>query len=328
MPKCLLLFSGGLDSVVAAHVLKEQGLEVCALHFVLPFESGVGVSHEEVGRHAERLGVALLIAEEGEEFIAMMRDPRFGYGKHVNPCVDCRIHRLVKARRIMEEIGAAFIATGEVIGQRPMSQRRDSMRTVEKRSGLEGYLIRPLSALLLEPTIPEKEGIVDRDRLLAIKGRSRKEQLAYARAHGLTHGSPGGGCILTQEGMAERYADLTKHDPDYSLRDFKLLAYGRRFRPGGDSLLVVGRNRAENSILEHLARREDRRIELADMPGPLALLIGESDREVIERAAAIVLRYSRARESSRAAVKVTHDASHQRLETAPASEEECEAIRV
>lgn len=328
MAGCIVMFSGGLDSVIAAHLLKEQGLDVLALHFVLPFESGVGIGHDEVRRHAERVGVALRIEEEGEEFLAMMRDPSFGYGKHVNPCVDCRIHRLAKARRIMVETGAAFVATGEVIGQRPMSQRRDAMLAVEKRSGLEGCLLRPLCARLLEPTVPEKQGLVDRDRLLAIRGRSRKEQLAYAGAHGLTHGSPGGGCILTQEGMAERYADLVAHKPDYALRDFKLLAYGRRFRMRDNLVLIVGRNHFENGTIDTLSGPGDTRIELADTPGPLGLLVGETDRESIERAARIVVRYSRARERERAAVAVGRGERCERLEASPAQDEECGRLRV
>ncbi|MBD3314484.1 MAG: DUF814 domain-containing protein [Chitinivibrionales bacterium] len=328
MTKCIVMFSGGLDSVMATHILKEQGLQVHALHFVLPFESGLGMKHEEVKRHADRLGVELRIEEEGEEFVRMMRDPHFGYGKHVNPCVDCRIHRLRKAKKIMEEIGAAFIATGEVIGQRPMSQRRESMRMVEKRSGLEGYLLRPLCAPLLEPTIPEEKALVDRGRLPAIKGRGRKEQLAYAKAHGLSHGSPGGGCVLTQEGMAERYADLLAHTPDYTLRDFKLLAYGRRFRLKDDAVLIVGRNCAENTVIEKLVEPDDIRIELEEIPGPLGLLIGNGDEDAVQKAARIIVRYSRVRENESAKVTILSKEEMQALRAVPAKDKECDALRV
>ena len=183
-----------------------------------------------VRSYAEALGVPLMMIEEGDEFIDMIRDPHFGFGKNANPCVDCRIHRLIKAKKIMEDEGASFIATGEVVGQRPMSQRLDCMASIEERSGLKGLLVRPLSAKLLEPTIPEVNGIINRDELFDLSGRSRKPQLAYAAKHGLIHSAPAGGCILTNEETAKRFVELSSSKPQFTLTDFKLLAYGRHFR--------------------------------------------------------------------------------------------------
>ena len=185
MVQCIVMFSGGLDSTIAVHLLKQQGIDVTALYFVLPFESGLDFDHAAVKRYANGLSVPLRIEEEGEGFLDMVSSPDFGYGKHANPCIDCRIHRLKKAKGIMDEIGASFIVTGEVIGQRPKSQRKDSLILIERKAGLEGILLRPLSAQLLEPTIPETKGWVDRSKLLAISGRGRKEQLAYSKKYGL-----------------------------------------------------------------------------------------------------------------------------------------------
>jgi tRNA U34 2-thiouridine synthase MnmA/TrmU len=179
------MFSGGLDSVMAAHLLKSQGLDVTALHFLLPFYSGLGRRPRQVEEYAAALGVPLRVEEEGEEYLAMFREPAFGYGKNANPCVDCRIHRLKKAARIVEETGAICLATGEVVGQRPMSQKLHTMQQVEKLSGLQGKLLRPLSAKLLAPTDAEEAGIIDREKLSDISGRSRTVRLAYAKLHGL-----------------------------------------------------------------------------------------------------------------------------------------------
>lgn len=326
---CLVMFSGGLDSVVAAHLLKRQGLTVEALHFVLPFESGLGRTHATVKRRAEVLGIPLIVVEEGEEFLEMLKDPSFGYGKHVNPCIDCRIHRLRKAAAIMRERGASFIATGEVVGQRPMSQRMDAMRSIEKRSGLEGLLLRPLSAQLLEPTIPERDGLVDRGSLLGLNGRNRKPQLAYAREHGLEHGSPGGGCILTDEQTARRLEDLRHHRPDYDIHDLRLIAYGRRFRLSPNAIVAVGRNAEENEMLQQLARPGDWLLSLERYPGPVALARGELSEDDLSLAGSIVTRYAtKARKAPEVRVAAVQGEQRRGLTVAPASELRCVELRV
>ncbi len=323
MPSCLVMFSGGLDSIIATHLLKSQGLDVTALHFVLPFESGIGKEHVSVRRYAEEAGVALRIEEEGREFLGMVKNPRFGYGKYANPCVDCRIHRLQKAKKIMEETGASFIATGEVIGQRPMSQRRDSMFTVEKRSGLKGLLLRPLSAKLLPPTQAELDGIVDRERLLAISGRGRKIQFTYAKEYGLTHATPAGGCRLTEESTGRRFEDLKEHYPDFDITDFSLLAYGRHIRITPRAKVIVGRDHQENIILEKLIRPKDIRFQMADMEGPVGVVNGGISEEELHTAAAVVARYSKARTTKRARVIVDHLNETRIIEVSPANSDYC-----
>jgi tRNA U34 2-thiouridine synthase MnmA/TrmU len=323
------MFSGGLDSVIACHLLMSQGCEVTALHFVLPFESGLGLEHLKVKEFAEYLKVPLKIVEEGEEFLPMVKDPGFGYGKHANPCVDCRIHRVKKAAVIMKEIEALFLATGEVIGQRPMSQRRDSMLSIENHSGLKGYLLRPLSAALLEPTIPEIKGWVDRSRLLGISGRGRKDQVAYAKEFGLKHAQPGGGCLLTEVEIAERFLDLKSRNPDFKLDDFKFLAYGRHFRIKDKLVLIVGRNDSENMVLQKLKdKTSDTLMHMADIQGPLALVRGKLEESDIRICASITARYSKARGDLSANVKIEKNGEERVVSVAPAEDEFCRKIRI
>jgi predicted subunit of tRNA(5-methylaminomethyl-2-thiouridylate) methyltransferase len=328
--KCLVMLSGGLDSVIAAHLLKSQGLEVEALHFVLPFDAGLGKAFAAVRRSAESADVPLTIIEEGEEYLTVMKDPAFGYGKHhANPCIDCRIHRLSKARLVMAERGAAFIATGEVVGQRPMSQKLHIMNAIEKRAGLKGLLLRPLSAQILKPTTAETSGWVDRSRLLGISGRGRAAQLAYARLHGLVHGSPGGGCILTNEMTARRFADLQGHIPDFSLQDLRLIAWGRRFRLSDDTVFAVGRDDAENEVLAKLAVPGDWSLRLVDFGGPLGLIRGRPTEDERSLCAGMIVRYAtKARESGRANVLLTHDGVEETLDASPVGEDVCDRLRV
>lgn len=322
------MFSGGLDSVVAAHLLKEQGLEVIALHFVLPFYSGIGRSEREVQKYAEKLGVSLRIEEEGEEFLEMIKDPSFGYGKNANPCVDCRIHRVMKAKKIMEEKDAVCLATGEVTGQRPMSQRMDCLYKIERLSGLKGKLLRPLSAKLLEPTDAEVAGIIDRDKLLDISGRSRKVQLEYARKYGLSHASPAGGCLLTNSQTAVRFNDLAAHSPDFSLFDFKLIAWGRHFRTSSSYKLVVSRNESENDVLEKLFSSGMYLFGLRDVPGPLALGTGEPTEKELWFSASVVARFSKARKEKSVAVWAESGGGKRILEVEPASEVDLKDCRI
>ncbi|GBU21395.1 hypothetical protein R80B4_01284 [Fibrobacteres bacterium R8-0-B4] len=262
--KVIVMYSGGLDSTIAIHLLKSQGLDVTALHFRMPFNVGIGTSPTEVMGYADALGVPLRVEEEGEDFVDMVRNPRFGYGKNANPCIDCRIHRLKSAAKIVEEVGAVCLATGEVAGQRPMSQKIYTLMRIEKHAGLKGKLLRPLSAKLLPPTEAEEAGIIDREKLLAISGRSRAVQLAYSKQYGLKHGSPGGGCLLTNVETAARFNELMAHNPQFSLEEFKLLAYGRHFRRPSGYRLIVSRDGDENDRIERICRLA----ELPDISAP------------------------------------------------------------
>ncbi|MDK1031318.1 MAG: tRNA (5-methylaminomethyl-2-thiouridylate)-methyltransferase, partial [Planctomycetia bacterium] len=229
------------------------------------------------------------------KMLKIVKNPEHGYGSQMNPCLDCRINMFREAGRAMHRMGAAFIFTGEVLGQRPMSQRRDAMKLIDAEAGVAGYVLRPLSAKLLPPTEPEKSGIVDREKLLAIAGRSRKPQMALAEQLDLKdYPCPAGGCLLTDPGFAHRLRELLEHDPDARLNDVQLLTAGRHFRLGSAVKLVVGRDEKDNAKVRALARPGDVLIEASDIVGPTALLRGEADEADIQRACELVLLYAKA----------------------------------
>jgi tRNA-specific 2-thiouridylase len=288
---CLL--SGGLDSALATRLMQEQGIRVIAVSFMLPFrqaaDSGEGSAPRRV---AASLGVDLLSIALGEDYMEVIRNPDHGYGSNVNPCIDCHIHMLKQAKRIMMTEGASFVVTGEVVGQRPMSQRGDVLRRIAKLSGLEGLLLRPLSARLLEPTVPETKGWVRREALLAISGRSRKELMRLAAEKGITgYSTPAGGCLLTDPAFALRVRDLMTHGM-LTLGEMQRLTVGRHFRLPQGSKLIVGRNQADNEALASRVRPADTVLTTPECPGPTAVLSGEEAASEEGLAAAIVARYS------------------------------------
>ena len=303
--KAICLISGGVDSSLAALLLKEQGIEVIGLNFILPFEEIFKLRAETAARRIARyLGIELRVMTMDEDYIELLRNPPHGYGSQVNPCIDCHIYMFRKAKVLMEREAADFVATGEVLGQRPMSQRTDTLRLIEKESGLQGYLLRPLSALLLEPTVPEKEGIVERAKLLAMRGRSRKEILAIARAKGLKDfSSPAGGCLFTDPGFAKRVRDLIDHDA-LSLKELRRLAIGRHLRLPAGSKLIVGRNQQENEIIARLVDRDEFLLRTVSVPGPTAIL-ADTNADELDIASAIVARYSDALEGERVEIEVS-----------------------
>ncbi len=331
--KALALFSGGLDSILAVRLMQEQGIEVEAITFVLPFFSCSGNGTErdlEAERVANQLGIPLRVISFGSDFLELIRNPRHGYGKAVNPCIDCRIHMLARARERMEECGADFIVTGEVLGQRPMSQRRDAMWVVERESGLEGLLLRPLSARHFEPTIPEREGWVDRERLPAIKGRSRKEQMRLADELGVSeYPNPGGGCLLTEVSFAPKVRDLFQHSQQLDPRDFRLLRVGRHFRLDSGHKLIIGRDEKDNLRLEQALLPEETSLGWMDGTTPLGMLSGEPDRLLHELAGRLLLRYTRAEPGSTCRVRITHNGRETTLDvTHDIAEEEVERYRI
>lgn len=288
----LALLSGGLDSALAIHLVKRQDIAVTALHFPSFFSSLDPTQKDSpVQVLAENLGVPLILMPKGDDFLDIIRNPRYGWGKNLNPCIDCRIYTFVKAKKLMEEMGASFIVTGEVAGQRPMSQRKDAMRLIDKRSGCEGIILRPLSAKVLPATIPETEGLVDRERLLAVTGRGRKTQLALANEWGLKgYSAPAGGCLLTDPGFAGRLRDLLDDRVDVSRLDLKLLRMGRhiRLRPG--LKIVVGRNEDENNRITDLARGGTL-FTPNDFPGPVIFASGEPEPQEERLIGSILRRY-------------------------------------
>jgi tRNA-specific 2-thiouridylase len=276
------LLSGGLDSMLAVKMMVEQGIELTAVHFTSPFcncssrNTGCG---NQARRAAGTFGVPIRVVVKGMDYLRVVEAAPHGYGRGMNPCIDCRIYMLRKVAGMMEELGASFVVTGEVLGQRPMSQHRQAIDVIDKESGLAGRILRPLSAHHFPPTHPEVEGIVDRARLLSISGRSRKPQIALAEQLGVRdYPCPAGGCLLTDPEIAARLRDLFAHVPGYTHRDLVLLTIGRHFRVNPSLRVVLGRTQEENERLLALAAAGDTVFLPEDFRGPTALVAGDVDR--------------------------------------------------
>jgi tRNA-uridine 2-sulfurtransferase len=316
-PRALGLLSGGLDSALAAALLLEQGVSITALHFESPVSC-----RSDVRGVTEALGIPLVSRPKGAAYLRMLREPHWGYGRNMNPCVDCRIFMFRAAGEEMRALGADFVFTGEVVGQRPMSQLRDRLRTIDRESGLEGLVLRPLSARLLPESEPERLGLVDRDRLLAVSGRSRRVQLAEAKRLGVERfDSPAGGCLLTDASFSGRLRDLFAHQAaeDTAEDDVALLALGRHFRIAPDLKIVLGRDAAENRWLAGRAVAPRWLVEPEGFSGPTALVCGPRSDAALERAIALIVRHSRdAGQGSR--VRVGADDSFHHLPVGPAAD--------
>lgn len=289
--RCLVLLSGGLDSTLAAKLLMQQGIEVVAVTFSSPF-----FGCERGSQAARRLGIRHRVIDITAELTEVIRSPKHGYGRHANPCIDCHALMVRKAAALLEEEGAAFVATGEVLDERPKSQRLGALETVEEESGLVGRLVRPLSAKLLAKTVPEREGLIDRERLEAIRGRSRKRQLELAKALGVSEfPTPGGGCRLTEEATARRLKMLLERRPDADASSFALAGVGRHVWVG-DSLVVCGRNHADNARIEEAALPGDLVMRPVSGKGPTTLVRWPS-AAAEEVAVAMTARYGQERDA-------------------------------
>jgi hypothetical protein len=294
MPRAVALFSGGLDSRLAVRLMQEQGIEVDALYVETLFRC----CKAQASQAAAELGVRLLVHSVGEDYLELIRRPAYGYGKGANPCVDCRIFMARLARNCMEQLGACVVVTGEVLGQREMSQKRVDLDRISRQSGLEDRLLRPLSARLLAPTLPERQGQIDRSRLCAFSGRGRRELIALAGRLGIgTTAGPSPGCRLAEPHFAVRVRDLLLHHPAASRWQFDLLAAGRHARIDGLTKIVMGRNADDNAALEQLYNRQDAEpgalLVPADFPGPSVLVVGAATPWALELAGALMLRYSK-----------------------------------
>jgi tRNA U34 2-thiouridine synthase MnmA/TrmU len=300
MRKAVSLISGGLDSSLATTIIARQRVEILGVNFSSPFFGSKGarlVSTE--------IGVPLEVVDLSPSYLRLIKDPKYGFGKNMNPCIDCHILMLKKAGEYMVEKGADFIITGEVLGSRPKSQTRNALRIIEKESGLEGLIVRPLSAKLLPPSLPELQGWVDRESLLDIHGRSRKRQLALARELGVTRFSqPAGGCLLTDPSFSRRLRDLLSHISP-TIHDLELLKYGRHLRISPEAKLIVGRNENDNLHLKRLSRTGDLILMVKGHKGPFAILRGRIDEEVFIKAASICARYSDAKGLERVKVGIS-----------------------
>ncbi len=312
--KAVGMFSGGLDSILAVRILMEQGVEVAALHFSTGFsyaERDRAVegdrSASKVERAAAALGVRLEVIDVSAGYLPLVLHPRYGYGSGMNPCVDCRIFLLRQAKGWMETHGYHFVFTGEVVGQRPKSQMRPTLKTVERESGLQGYLLRPLSAKLLEPTVPEQRGWVDREKLHGIGGRGRKEQIALAERFGISdYPQPSGGrCYLIDRTYSRRLRDFLSHEGEEALtgEQVQLLSVGRHLRLPSGRKLIVGRREGENGYLVTCGVK-GALLTALDHPGATTLAPGAPTREELELAARITASYSDGRDEPAVRVEI------------------------
>ena len=291
----LSLMSGGLDSQLAIRVLQRAGAEVEAVCFSTPF-----FDISAAKKAAEALGVKLHVIDFTDDEISLIENPAHGFGGAMNPCIDCHALMIKRAGELMTKLGYDFVATGEVQGQRPMSQNRQSMGIVEKCSTMKGRLVRPMSAKLLEPTIPELEGKLDREQLLDISGRGRERQIALAAEFGIVdYPSPAGGCKLTEEGFCRKLKDLMDHEGLHNRTLVDLLTVGRRFRLPGGSSVILGRDREENARLRGLGTSGTSEtggtvvVSFSDVPGPTALVPELKSQDDLELTRQIVRAWSR-----------------------------------
>jgi len=323
--KALALLSGGLDSILAVKLVLEQDIEVEAVNFSTLFWTYKKKenSHFFVKSIAEELGIKLKVFEVSKDFLEILKKPKYGYGSGMNPCIDCRIFMLKRASEYMREIGASFLITGEVVNERPMSQRAPILKLIEKESGLTGLILRPLSAKLLEPTIPEEKKWIERDKLLSLKGRSRKIQLELAKKFGIkNYFSPSGGCLLTDPKFSQRIKDSMKYSPDFNLNDIELLKLGRHFRLSENAKLIVGRDQKENEQLLSFNLENSLFFYPLQAKGPVALGRGFFDQDLIFLSARIVAYYCD-KEKSASSLKIIYKNSSldvaQTLEVFPLS---------
>lgn len=292
--KAIALLSGGLDSVLAAKLVLDQGIEVVGLHFTSLLCNSIGGDKGGLAESAARdLGIRLIVRDKGPEFLEIVKKPAHGYGKNMNPCIDCKVFMLQAASQVMSAEGASFVVTGEVLGQRPMSQMRRTIAMIEKESGLVGYILRPLSARLFPPSRPEEEGTVNRAKLLAISGRSRKEQYRLAQDYAIrAFGSPAGGCLLTDPVYSQKLGELLAWNEPFSMKDVALLRIGRHFRINGTKL-VLGRNRAENEWLTSFWNPPYTLVYPVFFKGPTGIFKGPLDQTLVKTIVPIVDFYSK-----------------------------------
>ncbi len=339
--KAVGMLSGGLDSRLAVCLVQQQGIQVLGLHFYTGFcianrNRRVGRVEKPSARHealeaGADLDVPVEVTDVAQEYIAVILNPRYGYGAGMNPCVDCRIFMLRRAKVYMEQVGARFVFTGEVLGQRPKSQRRQQLRTIEREAGLKGLLLRPLSARLLPPTIPEKEGWVDRGQLLAISGRGRKEQIALAGQLDIgAYPQPAGGCcFLPDPNFARRLRDFIAHYSPEAVtpEQMALLAVGRHFRLDEQVKVILGRDQGENNYLAW-AGADQWQFTTPDHPGPIAVTTDELMEEHVAQIAGLVASFSDGKNGSRVRVEVRRNGDVRHVFVIPTSRDIANSRRI
>jgi tRNA-uridine 2-sulfurtransferase len=332
-PKAVALLSGGLDSSLAVKIMLEQGIDVEAVAIKTPFcdfDCGKGCG-QRVREVADELGIKLKTMYFGQEYVRMLKNPKYGYGSGMNPCIDCRGMMYNAAKEHMEKTGADFVITGEVLFQRPMSQNSRALHIIEKETSMEGKVLRPLSAKHLPPTNAEKMGLIKRENMGDIKGRSRKGQLTLAKHFGMSDPpNAAGGCLLTDPAFSKRVKDIMDHCDDIpTLNDIELLKVGRHFRLTSDAKLVVGRNKDENEVIKALVTEDDTIIEAKDYVGPTCILrCKKYDHALLERCAAIALRYSDAPRDVKSKVIITSNGSESEVTALAADISTIDTMRI
>ena len=322
--KVVALLSGGLDSQLAIKMMQEQGFDVSAVAIKTPFcdfDCGRGCGFE-IRERADDLDVNLKTVYLGDEYIEMLKHPKHGIGAGFNPCIDCRSMMFDAAKKHMEEIGAEFIISGEVLGQRPMSQHAPALRTIEKESDLVGKIVRPLSAALLPETDPEKDGLIKRENLGMIRGRTRRGQLDMAKKYGIENPpNAGGGCLLTEPHFGIKAKDLFSHTKNPTINDIDLLKIGRHFRLDEETKFIVGRNKDENEMIKAIALPGDILLEAKDFVGPVSILRGSNAKQHLKFASSITLRYSDAPNNEQAIVSIKNNDLVEEIASKSAEEE-------
>lgn len=299
MTRALALISGGLDSLLAAKIIKDQGIEVIGICFKSAF-----FGESNAIKSAGQVDIELKVVDFTEEHLKMVKNPKYGYGKNMNPCIDCHAMMMNYAGKMLKDMNADFIITGEVLNQRPMSQNRKALDIVKSESGFEEFILRPLCAKNLNPTKMEEEGLVDRERLYDISGRTRKVQMELAEKWNIReYPSPAGGCKLTEPGFAKRLEDLFKYKPDCSLNDIDTLKYGRHLRLNEEVKLISTRNQEEAEDMMKLIEAEDILFNTVDFTGSTVILKGVAKEADISFAAAAAARYSKGKDENEVKVE-------------------------
>ncbi len=295
--RAIALLSGGLDSTLAIKIMLNQGIEVVAVNFTSPFcncTSRKNGCPNQAQKVARELGVPIIVLAKGMDYLKIVEKPAHGYGRGMNPCLDCRIYMLKKVKEIMPSVQASFIITGEVLGQRPMSQHRQALQLIEKKCGLEGLIVRPLSAQNLPPTLPELAGVVDREKLFSISGRSRQIQLSLAADFNIKdYPCPAGGCLLTDPVIAARLKDLFLYFPNYTMADLAFLKIGRHFRLSPELKIILGRNKDENEHLRALWKPGLSLFYPQNFKGPTAIAFGSFDQNASQMIGEIIACFSK-----------------------------------
>jgi len=332
-PKAVALLSGGLDSNLAVRMMLEQGIDIEAVAIKTPFcdfDCGKGCG-QRVKEVADELGIKLKTVYFGEEYLRMLKNPKHGYGSCMNPCIDCRGMMYNAAKEHMKKTNADFVITGEVLFQRPMSQNNRALHIIEKETDMECKVLRPLSAKHLPPTDAEKIGLINRENMGDIKGRSRKGQLMLAKHFGISEPpNAAGGCLLTDPSFSKRVKDILDHCDDIpTLNDIELLKVGRHFRITHDAKFIVGRNKDENEVIKALVTDRDIIIEVKDYVGPICILRCKNyDYSLVIKCAAIAARYSDAPRHDHCEVSITVDGDKNEVIVKPADIGTIEMMRI